>query len=248
MKFKTLLILTALFLGILPTFAKFDGKVSQDFFYDTERTIMTETLPNTVVKTEKYWSKNVLMFNKYRPLFMLSNKDLYNLMPKTNTSIVQRITTPSIYNISLKTSSIISVSLKPISEKTTQIHATAQKTIAKTDATWLSLYEEAKNANIDSDKKIETAILLKNSQKITNYYRAIALLDSVTKNEPYNAYAFYVKGEIYAAWQKPEIAMENYIEALKLNPTSKQSYLGIAKILENKNKELAKKYYEMAEK
>jgi len=42
--------------------------------------------------------------------------------------------------------------------------------------------------------------------------------------------------------------MENYVEAIKLNPTSKQSYLGIAKILENKNKELAKKYYEMAEK
>lgn len=248
MKFKTLLILTALFLGILPTFAKINGKVSQDFFYDTERTIMTETLPNTVIKTEKYWGKNVLMFNKYRPLFMLSNKDLYNLMPKTNTSIVQRITTPSIYNISLKTSSIISISLKPIETKTTEVQAAAQKTVAKTDAMWLSLYEEARSANVDSDKKIETAILLKDSQKITNYYRAIALLDSVTKNEPYNAYAFYVKGEIYAAWQKPEIAIENYVEALKLNPTSKQSYLGIAKILENKNKELAKKYYEMAEK
>lgn len=245
MKIKLLLALTILSFGILPTFAKMDGRVSQDFFYDTEKTIMTELAPSKTLSTEKYWSQNVVALRKYRPMFMLSNKELYDLMPRENVSIVQRISTPSVYSISLKTASISSVSLNPIAKKATQ-PAVNKQVSPKSTSIWASLYEQAKNPDTDSEKKLETALLLKDSKSPENYYMAIDLLNDITKKEPYNAYAFYLKGELYAAQKKPETAMQNYVEALKINPTSKQSCLGIAKILEPTNKLLAQKYYAMS--
>ena len=49
-----------------------------------------------------YRFKNLFYSNKYRPLFLLSNRELYDLMPRENIGIVNRISTPSVYNISLK--------------------------------------------------------------------------------------------------------------------------------------------------
>lgn len=245
MKTKFLLALTILNFGILPTFAKMDGRVSQDFFYDTEKTIMTELAPSKTLSTQKYWDQNVIALRKYRPMFMLANKELYNLMPRENVSVVQRISTPSVYNISLKTASITPVSLNPTAKKPTQ-PAVNKQISQKSNSIWASLYEQAKSPDADSEKRLETAILLKDSKSPQNYYMAIDLLNDVTKKEPYNAYAFYLKGELYASQKKPETAMQNYVEALKINPTSKQSCLGIAKILEPTNKALSQKYYAMS--
>lgn len=242
-------------LGALPSFAKIDGTISKGHFYDTDKTIMTEVVPNKTLTTGKYWEKNLLYANKYSPLFMLSNKELYDLMPKENVSVVQRITTPCIYNISLKNSSIKRVALNP-SQPTSLLVPTSEKTAASqvsqtkvlpeaTNATD-PIYEQAKNPDVELDKKVNAAILLKDSKKSSNYGLAIDLLDDVTKKEPYNAYAFYLKGELYAKQKDSGNAMKNYVEALKINPTSKQSCLGIAKILEPKNKELAQKYYDRA--
>lgn len=244
-------------IGILPSFAQFEAGVSQNNFYDTEKTVMTKISPNENVKTGKYWSNNPFYSNKYRPLFMLSNKELYDLMPKENISIVQRINTPSIYNISLKTSSIIAVSLNPIksanlpiTSKPKTVIYDAKKAAVKTNeinTKLISQYEQAKNPQTESEAKIEAALSLKNSQNAVHQKLAIDLLDDVTKKEPYNAYAFYLKGETYSQLKNSENAIKNYIEALKLNPTSKQCYLGIARILESTNKLLAQKYYEKAE-
>lgn len=242
-------------LGILPSFANFEAEISKNSFYDTEKTIMTQITPNETLKTGKYWANNLFYSNKYRPLFMLSNKELYDLMPKENVSIVQRINTPSIYNISLKSSSITAVSLTPV--KTENLSITpksntviyAPKNIVKTDeinAKLISQYEEAKNPQADIETKLKTALLLKESASASQQKLAIDLLDDVTKKEPYNAYAFCLKGELYSQLKDSQNAMKNYIEALKLNPTSKQCYLGIAKILESTNKQLAQKYYEKA--
>lgn len=252
-------------LGILPAFARIEGKISKNHFYDTDKTIMIEETPDQTLKTGKYWSTNLFYFSKYRPLFMLSNKELYNLMPRENVSIVQRITTPSIYNISLKAASIKPISFnalppanlpiavkknnsapKPqvVPEKVTIKEFTAKE--VNSDIRLISQYEQSKNPETESEQKIETALLLKASKKISNYKLAIDLLDDVTRYEPYNAYAFYLKGDLYAEQQDNENAMKNYIEALRLNPTSKQPCLGIAKMLEPTNKELAQKYYDLA--
>lgn len=231
--------------GILPSFAKIDGGISKDYFYDTEKTIMTETTPDKTLKTEKYWGKNLLNPNKYKPIFMLSNKELYDLMPKENVSVVQRIATPSVYNISLKTSSIKKIYLsEPKVTKSYEVPKKAAASVHKPDLKLIAAYEDAKNPNTEPEKKIDTAILLKNSQNPSNYSLAIDLLDDVTKKEPYNAYAFYLKGELYSSKKDSENAMKNYVEALKINPISKQCCIGIAKILEPTNKELAQKYYE----
>lgn len=239
-------LLVILGLGALPSLAKIQAGVSKSHFYDTEKTIMTDMPLDKTIKTEKYWEKNLLYFNKYRPLFMLSNKELYNLMPKENVSVVQRISTPAVYNISLKSASIKNVSLVPVSSKNESVQK--KSTVLSNDSlSNLTLYYElAKNPDIDSDKKIDTAILLKNSKKDSNCNLAIDLLDDVTKQEPYNAYAFYLKGEIYSGKKDTENAMKNYIESLKINPTGKQSCLGISKILESTNKELSKKYHDRA--
>ncbi len=239
---KLLILSTILGAGLLPAFAKIEAEVSRNYFYDTEKTIMTETPVNRNIRTESYWSKNLFYFNKYRPIFMLSNKELYNLMPTEKVSIVQRISTPCVYNISLKSSPIKSISLTKANQDKS---AVAKENNVSNQ--YLNLYyEQAKNSDVDSDKKIDTAILLKDSKTISNYNLAIDLLDDVTKKEPYNAYAFYLKGEIYLSKKDSENAMKNYIQALKINPTSKQSCLGIAKILEQTNKELSKKYYDKA--
>lgn len=247
MGMKKILVLSVfLGLSVLPSFAKIEAGISKDHFYDTEKTIMTEAPLDKTINTENYWSKNLFYFNKYRPIFMLSNKELYNLKPKENITIVQRVSTPSVYNISLKSASIKTVSLSSAVQKKPQI---AQKSAVKIEESVSNLnlfYEQAKNPDVDSDKKIDTAILLKNSKTISNYNLAIDLLEDVTNKEPYNAYAFYLKGEIYSSKKDSENAMKNYIEALKINPASKQSCLGIAKILEATNKELSKKYYERA--
>ncbi len=236
-------------LGILPSIAKIDGGISQSHFYDTEKTIMTEISPNKILKTGKYWEKNLLYLNKYKPLFMLSNKELYDLMPDEKVSVVQRITTPSVYNISLKTASIKKVSLAQpsISKPHSVPHEIGTSQVSRSDvksASLISAYEQAKNPDTETDAKVDVAILLKNSQTRSNYVLAIDLLDDVTRKEPYNAYAFYLKGEIYSRQSDSKNAMQNYVEALKINPTSKQCCIGIARILEPTNRELAQKYYE----
>ncbi|MDD3437169.1 MAG: hypothetical protein PHC64_08475, partial [Candidatus Gastranaerophilales bacterium] len=109
---KKLIILSAvLFVGGLPSLARIEGMVSKNHFYDNEKTIMTEMPQDKTIKTEKYWEKNLFYFNKYRPLFMLSNKELYDLTPKEETYTVKRVIIPSVYNISLKIPSIKNVSL-----------------------------------------------------------------------------------------------------------------------------------------
>lgn len=246
-------------LGTMPTLAKLNGKVSKNHFYDVDKTIMTEISPDMTLKTGKYWEKNLLYFNKYRPLFMLSNKELYKLMPKENVSVYQRISAPSVYTVSLKTHSIKTVSLNTPQPKKAETKTITPQEIARTtapvvpavgtkepDLALISMYEDAKNPEAEPEKRIETAISLKASKNPANYDLALDLLDDAIRKEPYNAYAFYLKGEVYAEKNDPENAMKNYIEALKLNPTSKQSCLGIAKILEPTNKELSKKYYNMA--
>lgn len=241
---KKIVILSITFgIGVLPSFANIDGKVSKSHFYDTEKTIMSEITSNETLKTGHYWEKNLFYFNKYRPLFMLSNKELYDLMPKEQISVVQRITAPSVYNISLKTASIKTVSLpQPIVKN----HIKQQKKVAA-DSNLISIYEQVKNPEIDPEKKIEAVILLKKSKDKLHYNLAIDLLDDVTRKEPYNAYAFYLKGELYSEKKDFQNAMKNYVEALRLNPASKQCCLGIAKILEPTNKMLAQKYYSKAE-
>lgn len=232
-------------LGAMPCFAKIEGIVSKHHFYDLEKTIMTDVQPNTTSATEKYWEKNLFYSNKYHPLFMLSNKELYNLMPEKKTSIVQRINTPSVYNISLKNATINKIALATPSKKSETPKKKAVSEQKDMQATYL--YEQAKNQETDIEKKTDTAIVLKNTKNPSNYNMAIDLLNDVTKQEPYNAYAFYIKGELYYAKNDRENAMKNYTEALRLNPYSKQSCLGIAKILEPTNKELAQKYYDRAE-
>lgn len=239
-------------LGILPSYSKIDGGISKSHFYDTNKTIMTDIEPNTTIKTSKYWEKNLLYVNKYRPLFMLSNKELFDLMPKANISVIERITAPSVYNISLKTASIkkISIAQQPKKQAAPQKKQDSQNTIAtiqKPDVKMISIYEEAKNPEIDPEKKVEAALLLKSSNSLSNYALAIDLLDDVTRKEPYNAYAFYLKGELYSGQHDTKNAMKNYVEALKINPVSKQCCVGIAKILEPTNKELAQKYYDRAD-
>lgn len=247
---KKLTILSIIFgLGGLPLLAKIDGEISQNCFYDTDKTIMTEIIPDKTLKTGKYWEKNLFYFNKYHPLFMLSNKELYDLMPKEPASVVYRITTPSVYNISLKTASIKTVALKSppvVPKKQAEVKKVVDKTASKPDLNLISQYEQAKNPETEPEAKIETALSLKESKNPSHYKLAIDLLDDVTIKEPYNAYAFYLKGELYSKQKDFESAMKNYVEALKLNPSSKQCCLGIAKILEPTNKTLAQKYYDRA--
>ena len=254
---KKIFILSVLLgLGILPqgniSFAKIETGISKNHFYDTEKTIMNEEISDKTLKTEKYWTNNPFSIRKYRPLFMLSNKELYNLMPQEKISVVQRINAPSIYNVSFKTSSITTISLSPYKSQMSNIAAKkgiAPKEPAKAsfeDRKFIFEYERAKNPDVDSDEKIEAALYLKNSKNISHHKMALDLLNDITKKEPYNAYAFYIKGEIYSKDKDSQNAMKNYVEALKLNPTSKQCYLGIAKVLEPTNKKLAQKYYDKA--
>lgn len=244
--------------------AKIETGISQTHFYDTEKTIMKEVSNEAPPRTEKFWSNNPFYFSKYRPLFMLANKELYDLTPIAQRSnVVQRVVAPSVYNVSLKNSSIVSVSLKPESSNmarpvikdsrahfnpmqnaTLPVMAVAQPKLE--DRKYIFEYERAKNPYVDSDEKIEAANFLKESKNLSHHKMALDLLDDVTRKEPYNAYAFYLKGEIFAKDKSPQNAIKNYVAALKLNPTSKQCYIGIARVLEPTNKPLAQKYYEKA--
>jgi len=261
--------------GKLPSFAKIDGSISKNHFYDTEKTLMPEYTTDTTLKTGKYWEKNLFYLNKYRPLFMLSNKDLYSLMPEKKVSVYQRINSPSVYSISLKEASIKRISLSPPPKKAVRgIQAIsnqkpyqmpdqkpelrAESKIVKNPINKISsvekkpenqsefLFEQAKNQGVEIDKKIDTALFLKETKKPENYLLALDLLDDVIRIEPFNAAAYNIKAEIYLEKNDKENAMKNYIEVLKLNPYSKESCLGIAKILEPTNKPLAQKYYDRA--
>lgn len=243
---KAIFSLIVFCIGVLPSFALMDAKISKGHFYDSDSTIMNEIIPEKSLSTGEYWTRNVLHFNKYRPLFMLSNKELYNLMPQDKVSISQRISTPSIYNISLKASSINKISLNPAPA---QKHIINKKVVEKPvnhNVNLIAQYEQAKSQDTDLEKKIDVAILLKDSKKPSNYVLAFDLLDEVVAKEPYNAYAFYLKGELYAQKKDVENAIKNYAEALRINPMSKQCCLGLAKVLEPKNKLLAQKYYQLA--
>lgn len=258
---KTLIIFTTVIGALFKTFpcsAKLDGAVSKNTFYDLEKTIMTEVEPDTTLNTGKYWEKNLFYINKYRPLFMLSNKDLYSLTPEKRDNYYQKVQAPMIYNISLKDSSIVKVSLSQPAKKAppkTKVNTpkTASKPSVKTsfleqkpDPQSTFLFEQAKNQGVDTDTKFETAFALKATKKPANYTLALDLLDDIIRIEPYNAAAYNLRAEIYVAKNDAKQAMQNYIEALNLNPYSKESCLGIAKILEPTNKTLAQKYYNRA--
>lgn len=265
MKLINKIFILTIFLGLgMQSFAKIETGISQTHFYDTEKTIMKEVSNEAPPRTEKFWSNNPFYFSKYRPLFMLASKELYDLTPLAErANIVQRVVAPSVYNVSLKNSSIVSVSLKPESSSmarpvikdsrahfnpmqnaTTPVIAVAQPNFE--DRKYIFEYERAKNPYVDSDEKIEAASFLKESKSFSHHKMALDLLDDVTRKEPYNAYAFYLKGEIFAKDKSPQNAIKNYVSALRLNPTSKQCYIGIARILEPTNKSLAQKYYEKA--
>ena len=244
---KKIIISIALGLVVLPCYAQnygniFGGKITKNSFYDSEKTIMPEIVPNKNLKTGKYWEKNLFYTHKYRPLFMLSNKELFDLMPRENLSVVNMISTPSVYNISFKSQSIKHLSFsQPVKKVQEAKNVAPQQQPAKNPQ-----LSQAKNPDMDTERKIDTALMLKASKKQSDYVSAINLLDEVTTKEPYNAYAFYLKGELYAEQKSFENAMKNYVEALRINPYSKQSCLGIARILEPTNKELALKYYARA--
>lgn len=241
----------------------FDGSISKNGFYDAQNTLMPELKPDNDLKTGKYWGKNLFYLNKYRPIFMLSNKELYNLMPEKKVSVFQRVTSPSVYNISLKETSVKKLTLLPLPKKIDlPVEAKASPLVApqftKASATKISsfeqnqiaqsnfLFEQAKNQGVGTDKKIDTAVSLMRTKKSQNYLLALDLLNDVTREEPDNAIAYNIKAEIYMEKNDTEKAMKNYIEVLKLNPYSKESCLGIAKILEPTNKPLAQKYYNRA--
>lgn len=239
---------------MLPANAKINGGISRQTFYDAEKTIMPEVVPDTNLTTQKYWEKNLFYgLGKYRPIFMLSNKELYNLKQEKRPSVVSRFSVPAIYNVSFKGGTVKRIALStPLASTAAtnqlpkQVQKIEQKTEQKSDLQSIYLYETAKNPEVEAEQKIDTAILLKETKLDSNYLLAIDLLNDVTNKEPYNAYAYYVKGELCSARHDTESAMINYIEALRLNPYSKQSYLGIAKILEPTNKTLAQKYYDKA--
>lgn len=181
---KRALILTVILnFGILPSFANFYNSSANPCSYDSNKTIKAESsyILDTTITTQKYWNDNLMYFNKYSPLFMLSNSELYDLIQK-----------------------------------------------------------EQSAESADLEKKINDALTDK------DYSLALNLLNDLIAQEPYNAYAFYQKGEIYSQKKDFDSAMKNYVAALKINPASQQCYLSIAKILEPTNKELAQKYYEKA--
>ncbi|MCQ2789256.1 MAG: hypothetical protein MJ229_02650 [bacterium] len=248
MKKIFLSVLVLVIYSALPSFAKLDGKITQSYIYDKTNTLMVEDKFIPAIKTEEYWNNNELRANKYQPLFLLSNKELINLIPKEPVSIVDRIVTPDVYNISLKKSSIINVSFaeKNSTTKKVDLRPQVQKTQAKSTPNYNELYKQAKSSDTDTDIKIDIAKKLKDTHNIQNCIMALDILNDVTKSEPYNAYAFYLKGELFIFKKDANNAMKCYLEALKINPTSKQCYLGIAKILEPSNKTLAQKYYDKA--
>lgn len=244
---KSIIFLYAVYyLTGMPSFARIDGMIAENYFYDTDKTIMTEIIADKIITTGKYWEKNLFYFNKYRPLFMLSNKELYNLKPKTKENLIHTITVPSVYNISLKSSSVKQIQLSAKSQPESVTAVIKNEPLKVSDEKLIAAYELLKNPYAEPEKKISAAVLLKDSKINSNYNLAINLLDDVIKQEPYNAYAFYLKGEIYSQIKDFNKAMINYVEALKINPMSKQCYLGIAKALETTNKNLAQKYYDRA--
>ena len=251
---KILFSLLVFSVGVLPSFAIMDIKITKDYYYDTQSTIMSEAEPQKAPANDEFWTKNVFHLGKYRPLFMLSNKELYKLIPQEKMYVSQRIYTPSIYNISLKNYSVNHISLtpKPVQRQAVE-QKNAQKPVQKivqkpvnTNANLISQYEQAKKQTVDIDQKNDVAVLLKNSKIKSNYILAFDLLNEVIASDPYNAYAYFIKAELYVAQNDSDNAIKNYAQALRINPLSKQCCLGLAKVLEPKNKTLAKKYYNLA--
>lgn len=237
-KFRFFIILVVFFFVSVPSFAMLDAKVSKNAYYDTVSTIMKDTESDELkITNDDFWSKNYFRNVKYRPIFMISNKELFKFIPSEHRTFAQTYSAPSIYNISLKRASIINISLSEPKKITKE----KPKSTLKTES--MVRYEAAKKANVDIDEKLNAVVWLKNTK---NYFQAIDLLNDVIKEEPYNAYAYYLKAEIYAQKHETDNAMKNYIQSLKINPSSKQCCLGIAKILEPTNKMLAQKYYEKA--
>ena len=225
---KFLFISLICFLNIAtPCFAKFNGSISQEYIYDVEKTIMYEIKPKLEVKNSSFWDNNFFTTNRYSTYNFLSNKNLYyNFNYSGKPVVLRRIATPSIYNISLKNSSL----------KVTPLNPTKKIVVTTTSA-----YEKALVSN-DINEKIKTVIYLKNSDSKL----ALQLTENILKFEPQNAHVYFLRGEIYYKLQNYDKAMENYAHALQINPKSYQCCIGIAKILDKSNHELALKYYEKA--
>lgn len=265
-KLFTMIFAIQLAFATLPASANLQGGVFKTNFIDTSDTISVEIKPETKIKLSKYWDTNFFCLNRYRPLFMLSNKDLIKLMPEHNQSVVERIMTPSVYSISFRNSSITHISLKSqpviplkfakkyspiithnenIPTKTISIKNPEIKTITPPkDTTQLRPTKIAKEESCED--LIKKAVMLKNTKKSANYTTALNILNQVLKKEPKNVTALIVKGDIYYQKGEMENSMQNYANAVRINPLSKDGCLGIAKILEQTDKMLAQKYFARA--
>lgn len=237
--FSIFFVITFLFTNLSAS-ASIKGGILKSHFFDTQNTVMTQLNLDKSVKTGKYWDKNLFYVNRYRPLFMLSNKELYDLMPQEEQSVVQRIVAPSVYNISLKTASVTKISLAP--DRKSLKTVTVSKPLSQN-----AIVEPLTNISTETaEEKLNEAIFLKNTNKNSNYSIALNILNQVTKVEPYNAQAYCEKGDIYYLQGDMENSMRNYAQALKINPYCKEGCLGIAKILEPTDKVLAQKYLSRA--
>ena len=219
------------------------GNAQKQYFYDTETTIMYEDYTNNELKHDTYWTKNIFQGNKYKPSFMLSGKELIKLVTAKKKTEIKYASAPRIYNISLKNSSIVNVSLNSPGIYTINSDTTINNA---EDEKYLAMYRVAKGSLADSEQKIDVAVSLKESGIVKNYIRAIDLLNEVTAKDPTNSYAFCLKGQLFYLKNDNENAMKCYLKALDIDPDNKDCYYGIAKIIEPINKSLADKYYNSA--
>jgi len=211
-----------------------------DEITDMQDSILLELPTYQNFSLSQYTVENLANKNNY--LFLLSNKDLVRQEIKKTQKISNKISIPNVYTISLKPQLEAQPVLAQIS---TPAVSSISENLTNVSTSPIVLYNYAKNG--DTSSKIDVAIKLIEINQISTNMLAEDLLNEVLKSDSENPYAYYLKGNLDYNRKKYEDAMKNYVTSYKLNPYSVQSCLGIAKILDKTNKQLAQKYYEKAQ-
>ncbi len=217
--------------------------VSQDYDLGFESVVKRKF--SEILKFSKIFEKNDDIFYQkgYRPIYMLSIKELYYQEPVVKSNIEKR-KIPNTYNISFASNNVKSTEKVSFIERE-KFNITDIENIEK-DGDFNKIQNRYRKLIVNNPERIE--LLYKYAQflyKNSKYKEAIAVLNDIISKDSGFVLASYTLGNIYFDLGEYKNAIKANLAVIKRNPYCADAYYNIASALERMQKfSLAMDYYQ----
>jgi len=242
---KNLLVITAFLLSVNSAFSlSMSGGVSQDYDMSFESILRKKF--GEIIEISKIFEKNDDVFyqKRYKPVYMLSTHEFYNILPAVKSNIEKR-RIPNTYNLSLKTGESMPENSISFSNN-------------KTDNDILNLEIIEKNEGFEKAQEKYKELISQNPDRIELLYKyaqflysnkkyddAVLVLNQIVEKDRSFVLASYTLGNIYFDMGEYKNAIKANLAVIKHNPYCADAYFNIASALEKMHRfNLAIDYYQ----